>query len=186
MAFDSKIEHTFKQAVNHIGALAYHLWMQKMKRRRQNGNQYLHREPLDYHNDIQRKINVYHAQLGQADRIEACLAIDRVVAWRIYYLNKLGREVPQAPCTVYFEEAEWKALMAFTTNNPVALTQPPTLREAIRRVASLGGFLGRKSDGEPGTQTLWIGLQRLDDIVTLWRVMTDATHTTVSSRIDTG
>ncbi|NTU49083.1 MAG: hypothetical protein HGA84_08805, partial [Syntrophobacteraceae bacterium] len=30
--------------------------------------------------------------------------------------------------------------------------------------ASLGGFLGRKGDGEPGTTTLWRGLQRLDDI----------------------
>lgn len=79
-----------------------------------------------------------------------------------------------------------KALMVFTTNTPVAPAQPPTLREAIRRVASLGGFLGRNSDGEPGTQTLWIGLQRLDDIVTMWRVMTDATQTTVSSRIDSG
>ena len=138
------------------------------------------------HRTLKSGCRIQQRQLGQADRIEACLAIDLVVAWRIYYLNKLGREVPQAPCTVYFEEAEWKALMVFATNNPVAPAQPPTLREAIRRVASLGGFLGRKSDGEPGTQTLWIGLQRLDDIVTMWRVMTYATQTTVSSRIDSG
>jgi hypothetical protein len=138
------------------------------------------------HRTLKSGCRIEQRQLANADRIEACLAIDLVVAWRIYYLNKLGREVPQAPCTVYFEEAEWKALMVFTTNNPVAPAQPPTLREAIRRVASLGGFLGRKSDGEPGTQTLWIGLQRLDDIVTMWRVMTDATQTTVSSRIDSG
>ena len=138
------------------------------------------------HRTLKSGCRIERRQLGQADRIEACLAIDLVVAWRIYYLNKLGREVPQAPCTVYFEEAEWKALMVFTTNKPVAPAQPPTLREAIRRVATLGGFLGRKSDGEPGTQTLWIGLQRLDDIVTMWRVMTDATQTPVSSRIDSG
>lgn len=37
-------------------------------------------------------------------------------------------------------------------------------------VASLGGFLGRKSDGEPGTQTLWLGLQRLNDITEMWIV----------------
>jgi hypothetical protein len=37
-------------------------------------------------------------------------------------------------------------------------------------VASLGGFLGRKSDGEPGTQTLWLGLQRLDDITEMWKI----------------
>jgi len=138
------------------------------------------------HRTLKSGCRIEQRQLANADRIEACLAIDLVVAWRIYYLNKLGREVPQAPCTVYFEEAEWKALMVFTTNNPVAPAQPPTLREAIRRVASLGGFLGRKSDGEPGTQTLWIGLQRLDDIVTMWRLVTDATQTTVSSRIDSG
>ncbi|MHB1620890.1 MAG: IS4 family transposase [Sulfuricella sp.] len=104
------------------------------------------------HRTLKSGCRIEQRQLGQADRIEACLSIDLVVAWRIYYLNKLGREAPQSPCTVYFEEAEWKALMVFTTNDPVAPAQPPTLREAIRRVASLGGFLGRKSDGEPGRQ----------------------------------
>ena len=87
---------------------------------------------------------------------------------------------------MYFEEFEWKALMVFTTKNRVPPAEPPTLREAIRRVASLGGFLGRKSDGDPGTQTLWLGLQRLDDIAAMWHVMSDATQMPVSSRIDSG
>jgi len=39
-------------------------------------------------------------------------------------------------------------------------------------VAILGGFLARKGDGEPATQTLWLGLQRLDDITEMWKVMT--------------
>jgi hypothetical protein len=138
------------------------------------------------HRTLKSGCRIERRQLGQADRIEACLAIDLVVAWRIYYLNKLGREVPQAPCTVYFEEAEWKALMVFTTADHVAPAQPPPLRDAIRRVASLGGFLGRNSDGEPGTQTLWLGLQRLDDIVTMWRLMNHATQWPVSSRRDSG
>ena len=57
-----KIEHTFKQAVRVIGTLAYHFWMMKMKPlRRKNGNQYLHREPLDYRNAVKRKINAYHS-----------------------------------------------------------------------------------------------------------------------------
>jgi hypothetical protein len=37
----------------------------------------------------------------------------------------------------------------------------------------LGGFLGRKGDGEPGTETLWKALQRLDDITEMWVVMTE-------------
>ncbi len=56
-----KIEHTFKQAVNHIGTLAYHFWMQKMRPlRRRNGNQHLHQETLDYRNLVKRKLNAYH------------------------------------------------------------------------------------------------------------------------------
>jgi len=140
-----------------------------------------------WHRTLKSGCRIEQRQLGDADRIEACLAIDLVVAWRIYYLNKLGREVPQAPCTVYFEDAEWKALMALTTKNPVAPKQPPTLRDALRRVATLGGFLGRRDDGEPGTQTLWLGLQRLDDICAMWRVMmAHATQLPVSSREASG
>jgi Transposase Tn5 dimerisation domain len=108
----------------------------------------------------------------QGAMIDSCLAIDLVVGWRIFHLAKLGREIPDVPCTVYFEEAEWKALVAYATHNPVPPVQPPTLREAIRLVASLGGFLGRKGDGEPGTQTLWLGLQRLDDIAAMWKLLT--------------
>ena len=101
-------------------------------------------------------------------------------------MNRLGREHPEVPCTAYFEDVEWKALMMFTNRNPVPPTTPPTLREAIHRIAGLGGFLGRKGDGEPGTQTLWRGLQRLDDITaTVSMMMRNATHLSVSS-IDSG
>ena len=31
--------------------------------------------------------------------------------------------------------------------------------------AGFGGFLGRKHDGEPGPQSIWIGLQRTGDFV---------------------
>jgi hypothetical protein len=86
-------------------------------------------------------------------------------------LTKLGRETPEAPCTVYIEEHEWKALLACVSQRPDPPPQPPTLREAVRMTASLGGFLGRKSDGEPGTQTLGLGLQRLDDLAAMDRVM---------------
>lgn len=117
-----------------------------------------------YHRTLKSGCKIEERQLGTAERIEACLAIDMVVAWRVYHLTKLGREVPDVACTVFFEEAEWIALTAFITQNPYPPAQPPRLRQAIRMVASLGGFLGRNADGEPGTKSLWLGLQRLDDI----------------------
>jgi len=124
-----------------------------------------------YHRTLKSGCKVEERQLGHADRIETCLAIDMVVAWRIFHLAKLGRETPDVPCTVFFEEAEWKALVAYVTQNPKPPEKPPTLREAIRMVATLGGFLGRKGDGEPGTKSLWLGLQRLDDLSSMWKLL---------------
>jgi hypothetical protein len=127
-----------------------------------------------YHRTLKSGCNVEERQLGHADRIETCLAIDMVVAWRIFHLAKLGRETPDVPCTVFFEEADWKALVAHITRNPNPSEHPPTLREAMRMVASLGGFLGRKGDGEPGTKSLWLGLQRLDDLSSMWKLLTSS------------
>ena len=71
-----------------------------------------------YHRTLKSGCQIERRQLGGADRIETCLAIDLVVAWRIFHLAKLGRDTPNVPCTVYFEEAEWKALVAYVTHNP--------------------------------------------------------------------
>ena len=38
----------------------------------------------------------------------------------------------------------------------------------VEGVAGLGGWLGRKGDGPPGTQNLWRGFERLDDITEAW------------------
>jgi hypothetical protein len=134
-----------------------------------------------FHRTLKSGCRIETRQLGHADRIEACLAIDLVVAWRIFHLTKLGRETPEVPCSVYFEEIEWKALVGFIRKDPIPPAQPPTLREALRMVAQLGGFLGRNGDGEPGTQTLWLGLQRLDDIAEAWEVFSAMANHTVSS-----
>lgn len=38
---------------------------------------------------------------------------------------------------------------------------PPSVREMTRMLAGLGGFLGRKDDGEPGVKTVWQGYDKL-------------------------
>ncbi len=127
-----------------------------------------------FHRTLKSGCKIEDRQLGNDHRIEACLAIDLVVAWRLFHLVRRGRETPDVPCTVFFEEHEWKALVTFQTRVPVAPdASPPTLREATRMVAGLGGFLGRKGDGEPGTETLWRGIQRLDDLAAMWIIFTN-------------
>jgi hypothetical protein len=124
-----------------------------------------------YHRTLKSGCKIEERQLGAADRIEACLAIDMVVAWRIFHLAKLGREIPDVPCSIFFEEFQWKALHTHLTKTPVPPDEPPSLQQAMRMVATLGGFLGRKADGQPGTATLWRGLQYLDGIAAMWQYM---------------
>jgi len=124
-----------------------------------------------YHRTLKSGCKIEERQLGSACRIETCLAIDMVVAWRIFHLTKLGRETPHVPCTVFFEESEWKALHAYITRNPTPPAEPPTLQTTMNWVATLGGYRGRKGDGYPGTQTLWKGLQHLDDLNEMWLFM---------------
>jgi hypothetical protein len=101
-------------------------------------------------------------QLEKRERLEPALAFYMIVAWRVLLLTHLGRACPELPCNVVFDEAEWKAVYLVTQRQDPP-QEPPSLDTMIRLVASLGGFLNRKSDGFPGPQTLWIGLQRAAD-----------------------
>lgn len=120
-----------------------------------------------YHRTLKSGCKIQERQLRSAERIESCLGIDLLVAWRIVHLTKLGREMPEAPCTLFFEEAQWQAVFFFITRQAPP-KEPPPLRTIMLWVAQLGGFLGRKSDGAPGTKSMWLGLQRMDDLTEMW------------------
>jgi hypothetical protein len=125
-----------------------------------------------YHRTLKSGCRILDRQLGSAHGLQACLGVDMVVAWRIYHLTMLGREVPNHPCTIFFEDIEWKALYCFAYKTPIAPTQPPTLVDAIRLVGKVGGHLGRVSDGMPGTECIWRGIQRLDTAVDMYAIFT--------------
>lgn len=125
-----------------------------------------------FHRILKSGCRVEDRQLGHGERLQACLAIDMVIAWRIHYMTKLGREVPELPAGVFFDHDQCQVLVAYETKHRKrpANAPEPSLREAIRMTAKLGGFLGRKSDGEPGAETLWRGLLRLDGMTEGWRL----------------
>jgi len=91
-------------------------------------------------------------QLSTMPRIELALAFYLITAWRIGYLMRLGRSCPEMDGEVVFEREEWQA--AWLVARKPLPDKPPTLNEIIRVIASFGGFLGRKGDGEPGAKTL--------------------------------
>lgn len=109
-----------------------------------------------------------NSQLRTVEALHRLLGICSRVAWRLLWLTYQARQTPDAPCTVALSETEWQALTAFVTQSRTPASAPPSLNQAVRAIAQLGGFIGRKSDGNPGVKTLWRGWQRLQDIVATW------------------
>lgn len=91
-------------------------------------------------------------QRGSIAKIELALAVHMVAAWRLARLVRLGRTHPELEAMALFTTEEWQGAYILA-KKPVPAT-PPTIREVIRQIAMLGGFLGRKGDGEPGAKTL--------------------------------
>lgn len=119
-----------------------------------------------FHRILKSGCQIEQRQLEQFDRLERCLALDLLVAWRIHFLTKYGRQHPDLPASVAFTEDELQVLYQYLEKKPLLPCNTMTLRQATRMTAQLGGFLGRKGDGEPGSITLSRGLHRLHDMTT--------------------
>lgn len=123
-----------------------------------------------FHKVLKSGCRIEERQFGDYETISRYLAVDSVVAWRVLYLTLVSRQLPDVACTAVLEAHEWQALYCFTHKVNVPPEEPPSLQEAMLWIAKLGGFLGRKGDGEPGMVVVWRGLQRLSDITASWLI----------------
>lgn len=124
-----------------------------------------------YHLVLKSGCRIEELQVETALRLERALATYGIVAWRLLWLTYEARQTPEASCEVLLQPYEWQALYAQIHQSTTVPLTPPTLREATRWIAQLGGFLARTSDGEPGVQTLWRGLRRLEDLAGMWLLL---------------
>ena len=99
-------------------------------------------------------------RLRTDSRMLNCIAIYMIISWRLHSMTMLSRREPDRPCTDVFSEREWKILWVMRTKTQPPRV-PPSLRKAIHMLGGLGGFLGRKGDGEPGVKTIWEGYSKL-------------------------
>ena len=109
-------------------------------------------------NILKNACRVEALQLGTVERLERALALFMVVAWRIAHLMRLGRTCPDLDAELFFEPDEIRGAYLLTEVKQPAKS---TLNQVLRLIARLGGFLGRKSDGEPGVKTIWLGLKEV-------------------------
>jgi hypothetical protein len=124
-----------------------------------------------FHRVLKTGCKIEELQLKNDERTKVAIALYMVVAWRVLYVMKLGRECPELPCDVVFDEDEWQAFWVVCYGEE-ALNNKPSLGEFVIKVAEVGGFLARKADGVPGPQAVWQGLTRVRDFTLAWQVFT--------------
>lgn len=119
---------------------------------------YKHRWIIEeHHKAIKTGCTVKAKQLKNAFRLKNYLAIASVIGIRLLQLRDLARLIPKEKAINYISPLEIKLLLEEDNEKNKNLT----IKEFYVLVAKKGGFLGRKSDGEPGWQTIWKGLEKL-------------------------
>jgi hypothetical protein len=119
-----------------------------------------------FHYTLKSGCRLEDSQLRSQEALQRLLVLYCAVAWRLLWMTYAARRHSTQPCTVAFSPVEWQVLyrLRWGTQQPLP-AEPPTLGEAVRWLARLGGFLDRRGDGEPGVKVLWRGLMHLHDIV---------------------
>ncbi len=95
------------------------------------------------------------------DRFAKAITLYSLVAVRILFLLHYERLHPDADAAALFSPQE-VCVLAYQEGKA---STNVTLHEAMIAVAKLGGYLARGQDGPPGIKALWIGYQRLQDLV---------------------
>ena len=129
-----------------------------------------------FHKILKSGCRVEDCRLQTADRLHSFVALMSVIAWRLHWMTYINRCQPDLPCTAVLTDTEWEALYMRIHKSKRLPDAVPTVHQAVRWIAQLGGFLGRTSDGEPGVTAIWRGWQRLQDLAATWEIVKEQTQ----------
>jgi hypothetical protein len=113
----------------------------------------------EYHKAIKTGFRIENNQFKQASRILALFGMVGVMATQLLALKEHCHLAPTQEVEKGIPK-RWIILIERVFN-----VKLETVRDFWRCLARLGGFIGRKSDGEPGWQTIWKGYRRLQDML---------------------
>jgi Transposase DNA-binding/Transposase Tn5 dimerisation domain len=112
----------------------------------------------EYHKVIKTGCNIEGPALRTAERLEPLMGLISVVGIRLFQMKLLGRSQRKAKAKLHVP-CSW--LKCLKLARPKVKLTGMTVYEFFRELAKMGGFLGRKHDGEPGWQTVWEGFQKM-------------------------
>jgi len=116
-----------------------------------------------YHYVLKSGCNIENLQLE--DNTDKAVAFYSIIACLLLQMTYQARLKSEVSCEEVLTKQQWQTLYVLVHKKADIPKKTPSMKEAVRWIARLGGFLARKSDGEPGVKTLWRGLRRFYDII---------------------
>jgi hypothetical protein len=127
---------------------------------------YLQRWKIDrFHYVLKSGCAVEKLQERSIDKTTMLVLMYSVIAVTILNMTYMARIHPKEPCTIFFEEDEWKVLYCTANKTKKAPKKPYTIEEAVTYLGWLGGPKRAPSDGPPGVKTIWTGLMTLNTLL---------------------
>jgi hypothetical protein len=120
-----------------------------------------------FHFVLKSGCNVEKLQERSIEKTAILVLMYSIISVFIMNMAYIARINPDLPCTILFDDDEWKLLYCaanrtMTSQSEVqAPEKPSTIAEAVKYVGWLGGPKTAPSDGPPGVKTIWKGLQKL-------------------------
>jgi hypothetical protein len=115
----------------------------------------------EYHKCLKTGCAIEKRQLQSAQGLLSLLGLLGVIATKLLEMKFLAR---QHPNDLAIEHIPKYSLQIICSRFKLSL-EKITCRQFWHKVAAMGGFIGRRSDGDPGWQTLWKGWLRLLDML---------------------
>ncbi len=135
-----------------------------------------------FHYVLKSGCEIEELQFETADRIIKLVAMYSIIAVRLLCITYVARINPEISCETVLEENEWKILYCLANRTKIPPEIAPTAKEAVLYLAKLGGFLGRKGDGEPGVKVVWRGFRELDTVVQYANYIPDVSSNNVRKK----
>ena len=118
-----------------------------------------------FHYVLKSGCAVEKLQERSIDKTTLLVLMYSVIAVVIMNMTYTARIHPEEPCTVFFEEDEWRVLYCAANKTKKSPKKPYSIQKAVTYLGWLGGPKRAPSDGPPGVKTVWIGLSTLNTLL---------------------
>jgi hypothetical protein len=115
----------------------------------------------DDHQALKTGCRMEQRQVESYDGLRRLLGLLAPLAVRLLQLRTLARQQPERAATEVVP-TEVVQLVALKTGGTAA---GMTVEQCLKRIAQLGGYQGRRSDGPPGWKTLWHGWLKIQTML---------------------